>query len=68
MNYRLDSASCVSNLEGSVSGSRGDVTDSSRISNSADSITYPIHDISYTEGDTFNSTANILDPKCDPFF
>lgn len=66
--FILDLVSYVSNLEGYVSGSRRDASDSSRTSNAADDITYSMHDGSDAEGDIFNSAANMLDSKCNPFF
>lgn len=64
--YILNSASYVYNLEDYVSGSRSDVSDSRRTSNSAGDIAYSMYDISDT-GDIFNSTTNTSNSKCDPF-
>lgn len=66
--YILDSANYIPNLEDYVSDSRSNVSVSSRTSISAGDITYSMHDVSDTEGDIFNLTANISDSKCDLFF
>lgn len=64
----IDSVNSVSNLEGYVSDSRSNVSDSSRTSISANDVTYSMNDVSDIEGDIFNSTANTSDSKCNLVF